>query len=303
MGDRQQIVEVMGDAAGQLPDGLDLERLAQLRLEVVASGQIGEHADEMGQPATGIMHRGDREFVVEGDAVLAVIDHLAAEGPAVMQIGPHARHHGGIGRGPLQEPAVPPDGLADGIARDPLEGGIDIDDGIIGPSGIGDGDGLGDRIQRALAQAQPLLHRLVVGDVLKLADEVEGQVLPVADQGDGDPDPDDPARFVEVALLQFIGARLAGEQPPAMGQTGLEVVGMGDGLEVELLQLERRKADDAGAGLVGFDEASVEGDDGDAVTGVVEGRPEHGAVARRRLLELPDVVASWHFPSPPPCAS
>ena len=84
MGHRQQIVEVMGNAAGQLADGLDLERLAQLRLEAVASGQIGEHADEMGQPAMGIMHRRDRELIVEGDAVLAVIDHLAAEGPAVM---------------------------------------------------------------------------------------------------------------------------------------------------------------------------------------------------------------------------
>jgi hypothetical protein len=95
----------------------------------------------------------------------------------------------------------------------------------------------------------------VVGDVLELADEVEGQVLPVADQGDGDPDPDDPARFVEIALLQLVGARLAGEQAPAMGKTGLQVVGMGDGLKIELLQLERRKADDAGAGLVGLDEA------------------------------------------------
>ncbi len=32
--DRQQIVEVMGDAAGQLADGLELLRLAQLFLEL-----------------------------------------------------------------------------------------------------------------------------------------------------------------------------------------------------------------------------------------------------------------------------
>ena len=297
----------MDDAPGQLADGLDLECLAQLCLEAVASGEIGEHADEMGQPAVGIMHRRDRELVVEGDAVLAVIDHLAPEGPAVMQIRPHARHHGGIGCCPLQETAVPPDGLADGIARDPLESGIDVDDGIVGSAGIGDGDGLRDRIQRGLPQAQPLFHCLVVGDVLELTDEVERQVLPVAHQGNGDPDPDDPARFVEVALLQLIGARLAIEQAPAMGQAGLQIVGMGDGLEIELLQLQRRKADDAGAGLVGFDEATVEGDDGDAVTGVFESSPEHGAVAYGRLLEFPYVVASWHFPHPfpppPPCAS
>ena len=49
--DGEQIIEIVGDAAGKLADGLHLLRLYQLFLGALALGQIVDDADEDGSPS------------------------------------------------------------------------------------------------------------------------------------------------------------------------------------------------------------------------------------------------------------
>src|SRR3546814_1398096 len=67
---RQQVVEVVGDAAGELADRLHLLRLDELALEVLLLGRIDEMDDEAGQGAVaalGAVHeeRADRPLVAD----------------------------------------------------------------------------------------------------------------------------------------------------------------------------------------------------------------------------------------------
>ena len=73
----QQIVEVVGDAAGELADGLHLLRLDELLLGALALGQIVDDADE--NRLAVLLRLADRQVHREGRAVLALADHLAAD--------------------------------------------------------------------------------------------------------------------------------------------------------------------------------------------------------------------------------
>ncbi len=65
--DRQQIVEVMGDAARQLPHGLEAQGLGQLGLEAAAIGlggqrPRGQRADGLGGALKGLNQRTQRRL-------------------------------------------------------------------------------------------------------------------------------------------------------------------------------------------------------------------------------------------------
>ena len=75
--DRQQIVEVVREAAGELADRLHLLRLRQLLFGPLAAGEVVDHADEDG--AALLLRLADREIHGKGRAVLALAHHLAAD--------------------------------------------------------------------------------------------------------------------------------------------------------------------------------------------------------------------------------
>ena len=64
---RQQVVEVVGDAAGELAEGLEAQGLGQLGLEALAVGPGGqgagrERADRRGGTFEGLNQRAQRRF-------------------------------------------------------------------------------------------------------------------------------------------------------------------------------------------------------------------------------------------------
>jgi hypothetical protein len=65
--DRQQIVEIVGDAARQLPQRLHLLRLTQLLLEDLAFRHVAQHDQEF--PARASVDRRNGSFDVDGRAV------------------------------------------------------------------------------------------------------------------------------------------------------------------------------------------------------------------------------------------
>ena len=88
----QQVVEVVRDAAGQLPDGLHLLRLRQPSLafpqrllDMLAVAEIMDHAGEVA-PAVGLEFA-DRQMQRKGGAVLAPAAHLAANADDLLDAG------------------------------------------------------------------------------------------------------------------------------------------------------------------------------------------------------------------------
>ncbi len=63
--DGQEIVEVVGDAAGQMPERFHLLRLPELQLHLDALRLIGEDADEMRGGAVRVADRRDRQAIPE----------------------------------------------------------------------------------------------------------------------------------------------------------------------------------------------------------------------------------------------
>ena len=74
---REKIVEVMGDAPGELADGLHLLRLAQLLLHLDARREVADEAGEDGRSAK--LDLADRELHGKDRAILALRLHLAAD--------------------------------------------------------------------------------------------------------------------------------------------------------------------------------------------------------------------------------
>ena len=108
--------------------------------------------------------------------------------------------------------------------------------------------------------------------------------------------------LVDIAPLHLIRLSLALEQALHLCQFVPAVVRVGDGLDVELLQLRRRIADDAGAGVVGLEKATVEPHDGHALAGRLECGSEHRiaiACVPVRVLRAPE---SRHWPPRYPSA-
>ena len=74
--DREQVVEVVGDAAGQLPDDFHFLRLAKLLLGVLALGQVVDDSDK--DRLAVLPGFADRQLHRKGRTILAQADRLAA---------------------------------------------------------------------------------------------------------------------------------------------------------------------------------------------------------------------------------
>lgn len=98
---------------------------------------------------------GDHDSVPEPRTVLAVIQQVerdaAVLGDGVAQADDVVR----AGVGALEEAAVAADDLRGGVARQPLESGVDEDDGVVGQARVADGhrnDGVGDAHDEGVAR-------------------------------------------------------------------------------------------------------------------------------------------------------
>ena len=126
---REEIVEVVRDAAGQMAERLHLLRLAQLRRHLDAFRFVGKNADEMRGRAALVADRRDRQVVPERLAVLAVVQDGAAE--QAFRVPPRCGSSATrfcVGVGALQEARVAADGFFLRVAGEPLEGRVDVGD-------------------------------------------------------------------------------------------------------------------------------------------------------------------------------
>ena len=117
--DREKIVEVMGDAAGELADGFHLLRLAELLLHLDACREVADETGEDGRPAE--LHLPDREFHGEDRAILALRFHLTPDADDPLLARPPISREIAImvlamGRG-HEHLDIAPDHLAGGIAE------------------------------------------------------------------------------------------------------------------------------------------------------------------------------------------
>jgi hypothetical protein len=90
---------------------------------------------------------------------------------------------------------------------------------------------------------QRLLDPPAVGDVLDLGDEAAVTAVVLTGDRDGEVGPDGVAVAMAVALVQLEEGDLTGEQAPHLLDAGVQVVGMGERLEVAREQLVGAVAD------------------------------------------------------------
>ena len=127
----QQVVEIVGDAAGELTQGFHLLRLAQGVFGVAAAGDVQLRGEEIAQLARGIEHRRDEQRIPEGRAVLAVIQQLDV---AVALLADGVADLGDVllaSVGSLQEAAIATQHLVQGITCGTQEGLVGKDDRVI----------------------------------------------------------------------------------------------------------------------------------------------------------------------------
>ncbi len=130
--DLQQIVEIVGDAAGQLTDRFHLLRLMQRFLRLPAAGDVELRAEEVYEVAGGIVDRADEQRVPEGRAVLPIILEFEGDIRLVRNRRLQPRLGLGIGVRSLQEAAIAADDLGLVVARHRQEGLVDEDDRLVG---------------------------------------------------------------------------------------------------------------------------------------------------------------------------
>ncbi len=104
--DRQHVVEVVGDAAGELADELEALRAAQPFLGRLALRDVLLHGDVVGDLAAGVADRRDGRQLPEQLAVLPLVVELAAPDVAAADRLPEVAVLAGLGVSRLQHPRV-----------------------------------------------------------------------------------------------------------------------------------------------------------------------------------------------------
>ena len=139
--------------------------LAQLLLQADARGDVGLGADEMRQPPRLVVDGRDAELVGESGPVPAVVGDRALEVATFGDRAPHLLRDRALGPGALQEAAVAAENVAGGVARETLEGRVDVDDRMPLLGRVRDDHAVARRGERTVVQAQHLLRGALRGDV------------------------------------------------------------------------------------------------------------------------------------------
>ena len=203
--DREQVVEVVRDAAGEAPDRLHATRLLELLLEAALLGDVAD--DERGRvdASVRVAHReaGDRRrerrAVAAAPALRLVLERVARGDPA-HQLGVPALP-------PLLDEHVPPrpaDRLVVGPAERPRRGWVPGDDRAVEPEAD---DRVAGGVDDGREPALLLLRLALLGDVARDRRDPGDLALVVLDRADRVREDEPPARAVESRGL--VGERLA----------------------------------------------------------------------------------------------
>ena len=144
--------------------------------------------------------------------------------------------------------------------------------------------------QRGLRLPANLVQLLALGDVLDLGDKIEREPIGPPDKPDIEPCPDRPAILVDIALLHLVGLAAARQEVFHLVEIRVQVVGLGDRLEVAAAQFGFAVAENPRKSLVYVDEPPVESDDGHAVSGRLESAAK--ALPPWFLTAVADLVAA-----------
>ena len=136
--DLQEVVEIVRDAARELPEALHLLGLMQALLRVAAAGHVELRAEEVDEVAGAVEDRRDEQGVPEGRAVLAVVQDLGGELPVLGDRGSDFGDRVAVGVRPLEEAAIGADQLLPAVAGHADEGAVDEEDRVVGLVRIGD---------------------------------------------------------------------------------------------------------------------------------------------------------------------
>jgi hypothetical protein len=124
----QQVVEIVSDAAGDLPDRLEATRFSQVTLESpLASGVVLE-ADIADDRTGRVANRRDYGVGLIQTAVLAAIDETAVPRLPAEKHGPQVVPELRVVLTTLDDAWVAAEQLRLRIARHPLEGRVDVSD-------------------------------------------------------------------------------------------------------------------------------------------------------------------------------
>ncbi len=229
----QKVVEVVGDPAGKLAEGLHLLRLDQLFLGLLQLQlrfpALGDVAGDLGvaqQPALGIADRVDQHAGPEHRAVLAHAPALglvlAVGGGVVQRLHRQARPTVGVG---IELGEMQTDDLVGGVALDPLGAGVPAGHHPVGIQHDQRAvvDAFHEDAELPLALQQGLLGRLPLCDVAGGVDEADDGSPVVADdlQRGLRPEPapvltDPPAFALEMAARQGRLQRAFGQAAAAI---------------------------------------------------------------------------------------
>ncbi len=286
---RQQVVEVVGHAAGEVPQGLHLLGLEQLlagpfqfAFGFDPVGDVTGYLGEADQPAIAVADRIDHHVGPEATAVLAHPPAFLLETPFAFGGGQAAGRLAGLAVfGGVEAGEVPADHLFRQVALDPLGAEVPVGDppavvehvdGVVG-------NALHQQAELLLAAPQRLLGRAPFAEVVDQLGEAEQLALAVADGVDHHLRPEalavaahPPALGLEAAL----GIRLAQRLLRNAGVAVLAGVKAG---VVAAEDLARVVAEQARAGAPAGDTASaVQGVDRVVVDRFVEQAVARGLV-------------------------
>src|SRR5215217_381251 len=154
--------------------------------------------------------------------------------------------------------------------------------------GLEDRDDIGavlyQRAEALLALFDTFLDLLALGDVLDLGDEVEWLALGIPDEGNAQRSPHRVAISVKKALLQMVPGELAFHNPARIIRTGSQIVGVGDLLSREGLQLFLGVPEYFAKRAVHLQVSPLEADHGHADRCVIEDASEAISHLAQRIL-------------------
>ena len=133
----QQVIEVMSNATGQLPQRFQVLCATHALLSVVTPAHVQLRGEKIHQLPTFVEQRRNEQLVPEGRAILAVVEHLDTGLMVLLNRALHLVQRVFVGLRPLQEPAITSDHFVQFKACQGQERLVGKDDRIIRPRGVG----------------------------------------------------------------------------------------------------------------------------------------------------------------------
>ncbi|MCY1290059.1 hypothetical protein D9M68_474000 [compost metagenome] len=136
--------------------------VVEARLGVLEDGDVGEHADEVGDLAGVVAHGADGQPLRVGFAAFAAVPDLTLPVALVRQLVPHGDEEGAVMLAGGEQARGLAEGFGLAVAGDLGEGAVDCGDALLG---VGDQHAFGGVLEHGGGLLQFLLHHLALGDV------------------------------------------------------------------------------------------------------------------------------------------